>query len=467
MAFGAKVSLHVDTSNKASFATEIQKYVEQATKTPIQIKNIRIKIDPKALTKDINDRIRAGGGITVDVKSINAKPAIEKLRQDISKMLSGLTVGGVSAFMDGKWDEYKGSDGFKKDKKSAEDAAKATSEFNAQMKLLSSTARNVSNVAPALGDADDNEAFNNSIKESVEWLKKYYSLKNSKSPMAADEYAEFLKQGEAIHANVLKYKEQLKLEENSLQIQTKIEALKGRVQKFISANPKAYKANQYELDGILSSLDAIEANSPEAKTHLESIRLAFLSINNASREAGIMGETFFGKLKKGWEKFSNWATVSKTFMFGVRTIKTMFNSVKELDDAMVELRKVTNLTEKDYERFIEKSTAISKEVGASAADVVMASANFAKIGYSAEESSFLAEAALVYKNVGDGIEDVEEATSSIISTIKAFEHTGLAAKDAMSIVDKFNEVGNRFAIDSEGIGIALQKSASALAAAAR
>ena len=38
-------------------------------------------------------------------------------------------------------------------------------------------------------------------------------------------------------------------------------------------------------------------------------------------------------------------------------------------------------------------------------------------------------------------------------------------KDAMSIVDKFNEVSNNFAISSGGIGEALQRSASSLAAA--
>lgn len=68
----------------------------------------------------------------------------------------------------------------------------------------------------------------------------------------------------------------------------------------------------------------------------------------------------------------------------------------------------------------------------------------------------------MYKNVADGIKDIGDASSSIISTVKAF---GLEAKDAMSIVDKFNEVSNNFAISSEGIGIAVQKSGAAMKAA--
>lgn len=58
-----------------------------------------------------------------------------------------------------------------------------------------------------------------------------------------------------------------------------------------------------------------------------------------------------------------------------------------------------------------------------------------------------------------GIDSVSQASESIISTMKAF---GIEAEDAMGIVDKFNEVGNNFAISSTGIGEAMQRSASAL-----
>ena len=45
--------------------------------------------------------------------------------------------------------------------------------------------------------------------------------------------------------------------------------------------------------------------------------------------------------------------------------------------------------------------------------------------------------ATLYKNVGDGI-DIETASEDIVSTMKAFK---IEAKDAITIVDKLNEVG--------------------------
>lgn len=62
---------------------------------------------------------------------------------------------------------------------------------------------------------------------------------------------------------------------------------------------------------------------------------------------------------------------------------------------------------------------------------------FARLGYTLEEATTLADVATVYKNVGDGLEDINEASQSIISTMKAFN---IEAKDAMSIADMFNAV---------------------------
>ena len=64
--------------------------------------------------------------------------------------------------------------------------------------------------------------------------------------------------------------------------------------------------------------------------------------------------------------------------------------------------------------------------------------------------------------MGDDLDGIDSATSSLISTIKAF---GIEAADVMGIVDQFNEVSNNFAISSGGIGEALLRSASALSTA--
>ena len=63
---------------------------------------------------------------------------------------------------------------------------------------------------------------------------------------------------------------------------------------------------------------------------------------------------------------------------------------------------------------------------------------FSRLGYDIKDASALAQAALIYTNVGDSIESISDATTSIISTMKAFN---IEAQSSMDIVDMFNEVG--------------------------
>jgi TP901 family phage tail tape measure protein len=141
------------------------------------------------------------------------------------------------------------------------------------------------------------------------------------------------------------------------------------------------------------------------------------------------------------------------------TIKQGVQYVREIDAALTELKKVTDETEASYDRFLQTASKTAGKLGSTVSDFVNATADFARLGYNIEQASKLAEAASVYKNVGDGITDVAQASESIISTMKAF---GIEANNAMGIVDRFNEVGNNFAISSTGIGEAMQRSASAL-----
>ena len=68
----------------------------------------------------------------------------------------------------------------------------------------------------------------------------------------------------------------------------------------------------------------------------------------------------------------------------------------------------------------------------------------------------------MYENIGDGVNDITQATESIVSTMQAF---GVLPEEAMHIIDVFNALGNNFAISSGGIGDAMQRSAAAMKAA--
>lgn len=199
-----------------------------------------------------------------------------------------------------------------------------------------------------------------------------------------------------------------------------------------------------------------------SKADLRKILSEFAALDDSITASGKKGNTLVGIISSAYKKFGGWMLVTRSLMTMVYAFRQMVTNVRELDAAMTELKKVTDETRETYAQFFNEAAARAKSLGATLTDTIKATADFARLGYSISEAAELADAALVYKNVGDGINDISEASESVISTMKAF---GVEAANVMTIVDKFNEVGNRFAISSKGVGDALMRSASALAAA--
>lgn len=142
-------------------------------------------------------------------------------------------------------------------------------------------------------------------------------------------------------------------------------------------------------------------------------------------------------------------------------IKQGVQYVKEIDSALTELKKVTDETDETYAKFLKTMAQTGANVGATTSDLINMAANWARLGYNIEQAGDLAKSTAVLLNVSE-FTDADKASEALISTIQAY---GYAAEDSMHVVDVLNEIGNNFAISSDGIATALQDSASSLMAA--
>ena len=155
-------------------------------------------------------------------------------------------------------------------------------------------------------------------------------------------------------------------------------------------------------------------------------------------------------------------TASITSIYRVfNELKRGIQYIKEIDSALTELKKVTDETEKTYDKFLKTAAKTADKVGSTIKEVVSSTADWSRIGYSLEEAATLAESTAILLNVSE-FQSIEDATSALTSTLQAFGYT---ANESMHVVDILNEVGNNFAISSDGIATALQDSASSLMAA--
>lgn len=180
------------------------------------------------------------------------------------------------------------------------------------------------------------------------------------------------------------------------------------------------------------------------------------------QDAGLETDKLSVKLKKLFEvniKSQLANQVINAFQQGLRQV---YQNVVDIDSAMTELKKVTDETSARYSQFMENAGTRAKDLGTSITNVINSTADFARLGYNIDEAEKVSDAALMLKNVGDGISSIDDASSMVISSMQAF---GIETKDVMRIVNEYNTAGNKFAISADGVGQAINRSGAALKSA--
>lgn len=220
-----------------------------------------------------------------------------------------------------------------------------------------------------------------------------------------------------------------------------IENLRNKMESLYKASSKLRNSVEEteKYNNVMNQLNSVNLNSQES---VNTMRGEVVKLTRSWKEGGFLAKTFGEYVGEAYKKFGGWMLVTRSLMSVVKVIKNMIVAVRELDLAMTELRKVTDETSSTYDKFLTNAAVRAKALGSTITDVVSATADFARLGYSLSDSESLADAAVLYKNVGDGIDNISESSSSIISTLKAFN---VEAKNSISIVDKFNEVGEVYA----------------------
>lgn len=221
------------------------------------------------------------------------------------------------------------------------------------------------------------------------------------------------------------------------------------IKNYSSARTGISRGSYEDLAAALPDIDKLITRVEEGEITVEDFEAEYNNLAKTVRNStdiikknGEAHKTTGESLKSLAQKFSTWFGITQIISAVYRSMRMMVNEVVELDSAMTELKKVTDETEASYELFLNNAAKRSRELGASLSDTVNATADFARLGYSIEDAEAMADAAIVYKTVGDGIEDINEASESIIATMQAF---GSETLSAMGIVDKFNNVGRIFA----------------------
>lgn len=145
----------------------------------------------------------------------------------------------------------------------------------------------------------------------------------------------------------------------------------------------------------------------------------------------------------------------------IEMIQKGVNIVKELDTALVDLRKTTTMSSTDLKDFYSDANEAAKEYGVTTKQIIDQASSWSRLGYSDKNSATeMAKLSSQFATISPGM-DIDKATTGLVSTMKAFDVQVDDVKDG--IMSKINSVGNAFATSNDEIIDGLERSASAMA----
>lgn len=247
-------------------------------------------------------------------------------------------------------------------------------------------------------------------------------------------------------------------------IEGRKKALNDYMEATYGASIKTSKFNKdcTELDVVISNSDGTLTKATIAlDRYNKEIVEGSKDIDNVKDDYG----SLFDVLREGGQELTQFVATR----FGIEEVFQMISqgveSVKELDLAMTELKKVTNESDSTYDKFIGKMSKMSGEVGSTVTDLTTMASDWARLGYSIEEAGQLAGTTAKLMNVSE-FDSAEDATSALVSSLQAFSKDGVAAgQRAEQIVDVLNNIGNKYPVATSELATGIASSGAALVAA--
>lgn len=215
------------------------------------------------------------------------------------------------------------------------------------------------------------------------------------------------------------------------------------------------KYDKGALAKIRADIEALNVSTPDLNNKIKQLGNQFSSLK---QQASQSGNVMTRALENAF-KFLRFYLVGGTLVGVVRAFKNAVDTVVELDKSLTELNKVVDLTDEQLKNITTRAYEVGTAIGRTGKEVIDATSEFAKAGYTLEQSFELSKAALVMQNVAEGINSTEEATSSLIAVLKGYS---LESTKAMQIIDILNEVSNTTATNFDDLADGLRRTSGTL-----
>lgn len=228
--------------------------------------------------------------------------------------------------------------------------------------------------------------------------------------------------------------------------------------KYLNENTKAAKRFGGTIEKLKKQYESIKTVGD-----MEKFGIDFTNYQKEVEKAGLTGlSTMDTIIKRAKSMSASFIGMYLSLYDIVRYAKNAVDTIRELDYALVDLKKTTTMTSSELNQFYYDANESAKKYGVTTKEIIDQASSWARLGYSSkEEATKMAELSSKFAAISPEM-DAEQAQSGMVSIMKAW---GLSVDQAEDeIISKINTLGNNFAESNADLVEGMQRSAAALAA---
>lgn len=320
----------------------------------------------------------------------------------------------------------------------------------------------------------DTDSDNDTLKAAVTSIDDYgrsitevFKLQKQQLDNATDDAEEYASVWQKVSSSIIENREQQRknAEMQEKQIKKNIAFLDAQIEKQKDLNAKyTSKHGEYsefakETRELQKQLEIIKEQVEKNKEFTESEKKQTEEIIKQSRELERQSKTFTPDKPNTFLKSLDavkFLAVQKGAYLAEEAIQKTFETLKSVEDQVVEITRVFSDANVDMSNFSKSMFNLATSYGRSFEDAGEVVLRFAQAGENAEDSLKLAETALLALNTAEL--DVENSTNSLIGIMRQWK---MENEDFPLLIDKINYTADNFAVTSQDLVDGLLRSSSA------
>lgn len=225
----------------------------------------------------------------------------------------------------------------------------------------------------------------------------------------------------------------------------------------LTKNTKLVKESKVQMQGWIKELQNKDINPSRIQEIIGAFGELKVKINEAGNAGAGFVSIFKNKLKYG---IAQQLAMYFSFNDFLRYFREIFSTIRELDTALVDLRKTTQMTTSELGEFYFESNNVAKQMGVTTKEIINQASAFSRLGFSTKQAATeMSELSSQFASISPDM-DVSTATDGLVSIMKAFD---VEVDDVeRKILDNINKIGNTAATSNGEIVDMLQRSSAAM-----